>query len=75
MPTLPTLKLPTMPTINLPTMPNFAGRFEEMRAAAEQATEHMVKIMAIFLLQTLVMPILLLWGLYAVAKGIFQLPR
>ena len=73
---LPSVNLPTigLPTVSLPTIPNFAARFEEMKAAAEQATEHMVKIMAIFLLQTLVIPIFLLWALYALAKGIFQLP-
>lgn len=69
------LKMPDFHLPKLPTIPDYAGRFAEMRVAAEQATEHMVKIMAIFLLQTLVMPILLLWGLYAAAKGVFQLPR
>lgn len=80
-PSLPKVHMPTMPNLptlslpKLPSIPDFAGRFEEMKAAAEQATEHMVKLMAIFLLQTLVLPILMLWGLYGLAKGVFQLPK
>lgn len=55
----------------LPKIPNFSA----MKDVAEQATEHMVKIMVIFLLQTLVIPLLLLWGLYGIARGVFECPR
>lgn len=71
------LHLPNMPNVglNLPNIPDFTGRFEEMKTAAEQATEHMVRLMGIFLLQTLVIPLLLLWGLYGIARAVFQLPQ
>ena len=49
-------------------------RFEDLKKAAEQATEHIVKLMVIFLLQTLVIPLLLLWSLYGVLRGAFELP-
>ncbi len=49
--------------------------FKEMMRAVEQATEHMIKLMVIFLLQTLVIPLLLLWGLYGVVRGVFEPPR
>jgi hypothetical protein len=75
MPTLPTINLPPLPTLTIPKLPDFTGRFEEMKAAAEQATEHMVRLMGIFLLQTLVIPLLLLWGLYGIARAVFQLPQ
>jgi hypothetical protein len=75
MPTLPTISLPPLPTLTMPTIPDFSRRFEEMKAAAEQATEHMVRLMGIFLLQTLVIPLLLLWGLYGIARAVFQLPQ
>ena len=75
MPTLPTINLPPLPTLTIPTIPDFSRRFEEMKAAAEQATEHMVRLMGIFLLQTLVIPLLLLWGLYGIARAVFQLPQ
>ena len=50
------------------------AHFENLKQAAEQSAEHMIKLMAIFLLQTLVIPLLLLWGLYGVAKGAFKWP-
>jgi len=49
--------------------------FENLKKAAEQAINHIVKIMVIFLLQTLIIPILLLWALYGVLRGTFELPR
>ena len=55
---------------SLPTVPDF----DAMKHAVEQSTEHMVRLMAIFLLQTLVLPLLLLWGLYAAAKGVLAAP-
>lgn len=75
MPTMPTMTLSSLLSLPMPSIPDFSGRFEEMKAAAEQAAEHMIRIMGIFLLQTLVIPILLLWGLYGIAKAVFQLPR
>ena len=70
---MPELKLPSLP--KLPDIPDFKGRIEEIKIATEQTVAHMVKIMVIFLLQTLVIPILLLWILYSVAKVVFQLPK
>lgn len=49
--------------------------FEKLKKMMEQAIEHIVKIMVIFMLQTLVIPLLLLWGLYGVLRGTFELPR
>jgi hypothetical protein len=46
--------------------------YGHMKAAIEQATEHIVKLMAIFILQTLVIPTFLLWVLYRVATGAFR---
>lgn len=50
-------------------------RFESLKKTAEQAIDHIVKIMVIFILQTLVIPFLLLWALYGVLRGTFELPR
>ena len=49
--------------------------FETLKKMMEQAIEHIVKIMVIFMLQTLVIPLLLLWGLYGVLRGTIELPR
>jgi hypothetical protein len=46
------------------------ARFDDIRQTAERVTEHIVKLMVIFLLQTLIIPLLLLWLLYAVLKGV-----
>ena len=48
--------------------------FEDLKQAAEQATEHIIKLIVIFLLQTLVLPLLLLWALYGLAKRVFEWP-
>ena len=47
-------------------------RFEQLKHAAERATENIVRLIAIFLLQTLVLPLLLLWALYGVARHTFR---
>ncbi|UCE32802.1 MAG: hypothetical protein JSW68_02110 [Burkholderiales bacterium] len=44
------------------------SRFEALKAAAETAIEHMINLIVIFLLQTLVIPLLILGGLYALAR-------
>lgn len=47
------------------------ARFEELKQAAERAIEHIIRLIVIFLLQTLIMPLLLLWVLYRVARSAF----
>lgn len=49
-------------------------RFENLKLAAEQATEHIIKLIVIFLLQTLLIPLLLFWGLYRAARGVLVWP-
>ncbi|MBE0622199.1 MAG: hypothetical protein IH605_16535, partial [Burkholderiales bacterium] len=39
-----------------------------------RAIEHIIKLMVIFLLQTLLLPLLLLWVLYGVARRTFEWP-
>ena len=50
------------------------AHFANLKAAAEQAAEHIVKLIVIFMLQTLVIPLLLLWALYGVARRAFEWP-
>ena len=51
------------------------ARFDALRQAAEEAIEHIVALIVIFLLQTVVIPLLLLAALYAIARSAFDLPR
>lgn len=48
------------------------ARFEAVKQAAEQATQHVIKLMVIFILQTLVAPLAMLWGLYALARAVLR---
>ena len=50
---------------------NVKLRFEHLKQLAEQATENMIKLIAIFVLQTLILPLLLLWGLYGIVRRTF----
>ncbi|MDO8262043.1 MAG: hypothetical protein Q7T21_02350 [Gallionella sp.] len=54
---------------------NVKTHFKNLQQAAEQWTGHIINLIVIFLLQTLVFPLLLLWALYGVARGVFEWPR
>ena len=47
------------------------ARLAELKQSAEKTTEHVIKLMAIFLLQTLILPLLLLGFLWSIAKRAF----
>jgi len=48
------------------------ARFGELKQALEKATEHMIRLMVVFVLQTAVIPALLLWILWAWARSLFE---
>lgn len=54
----------------LPKVPDVKANFDAIKKTAEAASEHMIKLMVIFLLQTLVMPLLLLWSFYGVTRSV-----
>lgn len=47
------------------------SHYKRMQLAAEQWAKHIINLIVIFLLQTLVIPILLIWVLYGIVKGAF----
>jgi hypothetical protein len=49
--------------------------FQNLKEAAERAVEHIIRLIVIFALQTLVIPLLLLWALYGMARRAFEWPR
>jgi hypothetical protein len=51
------------------------ARFDALQQAAEQATEHIITLIVVFLLQTVVIPLLLLSGLYGLARAAFTVRR
>jgi hypothetical protein len=50
---------------------NVAAKIERLMKAAEQWPEQIIRLMVVFLLQTLIMPLALLWGLLALVKSVF----
>ena len=46
---------------------------ESLKQAVEQTTERIIRLMVIFLLQTLVLPVLLLWMLWGILRGSFEM--
>lgn len=46
-----------------------SARFEALKQTAEKITERVISLIVIFLLQTLIIPLLLLWALYSAGKG------
>jgi hypothetical protein len=49
--------------------------FDKLKATAEQTVDHIIKLIVIFVLQTLVIPLLLFWCLYGVAKRAIEWPN
>ena len=50
---------------------DFKARFEDIKNAAERVTEQIIRLMVIFILQTVLIPLVLLWGLYGVVRALF----
>lgn len=48
------------------------ARLEALKQAAERITERVINLIVIFLLQTLVIPLLLLWAMVGAVKGAFE---
>jgi len=57
------------------TAGNIKAQFTKLLSSAERATEHVVKLIVIFILQTLIIPLLLLWCLYGMASKLFSARR
>lgn len=53
---------------------NVGTRVDHLKQLAEQSTENIINLMAIFVLQTLVIPLLLIWVLYGVVRRTFEFP-
>ncbi len=47
------------------------SHYKRLQLAAEQWAKHIINLIVIFLLQTLIIPVLLIWILYAIVKGAF----
>jgi hypothetical protein len=50
-------------------------QYDAMKQAAETAVEHAITLMCVFILQTMILPLLLLWGLYAFTRAVLGLSQ
>jgi len=50
------------------------ARFNELQQTLERATEHLIRLMVVFVLQTLVVPAVLLWAMWSWTRSLFE-PR
>ncbi len=50
-------------------------KFESFKQSAEKSIEHMIRLMGVFVLDTIVLPIFLLWVLISLGRGAFVTPR
>jgi len=53
---------------------NVQARLEALRDTVEEGIDHITSLMIVFLLQTIVLPLVVLWGLVKLAKALFRLP-
>lgn len=53
--------------------PDVGQKLDELKAVAGRAIEHVVRLIVVFLLQTLVVPLLLLWALVRAGRGLASL--
>ena len=48
---------------------------ENQKQVAEQTSERIIELMVIFLLQTLILPVVMLWILWGLIREVFDTPR
>jgi hypothetical protein len=53
---------------------NVQARLEALRDTVEEGIDHITSLMIVFLLQTIVLPLMVLWGLVKLAKALFRTP-
>ncbi|GHU28072.1 hypothetical protein AGMMS50256_09360 [Betaproteobacteria bacterium] len=50
------------------------AKLESLKQAAESAVDHIIKLMGIFVLETIVLPILFIWALFGIGRSVFETP-
>ncbi|MES2933363.1 MAG: hypothetical protein V4805_07740 [Pseudomonadota bacterium] len=58
-----------------PKAPDLKKRFEALREAADRVVEHIVRLIVVFLLQTLVLPLLMLWAMLRLSRALYESSR
>jgi hypothetical protein len=50
------------------------AKLENLKQAAENAVDRIIKLMVIFVLETIVLPIFFIWALFSVGRNVFEAP-
>jgi hypothetical protein len=64
-------KLPTW----IPSVSDYRARYTALKEGLEETAEHLVKLMVVFLLQTLLLPFVIIWSMYGIAKSAMEKQR
>lgn len=59
--------IPSMPSW-VPSVADIKDRYNKLYQAIERSTEHVIRLMVVFLLETLILPLLFLWAVIRVAR-------
>ena len=59
--------IPSMPSW-VPSVAEIKDRYSKLYQAIERSTEHVIRLMVVFLLETLILPLLFLWAVIRVAR-------
>ena len=55
-----------LPNWEMPKLPNPAEKIEKLKKAVEDSVKHIVRLIVVFLFQTLIIPLAILWVLYRI---------
>lgn len=53
-------------------LPGAVAKYEQIKRSAEQAAEKMINLIVIFLMQTILIPLILVWVLYRLMSGLYE---
>jgi len=54
---------------------NAVAQYQSLNETVEHATKHIIQLLAVFVLQTIILPLLLLWALYGITRAVLRLPQ
>jgi hypothetical protein len=49
-------------------------KLESLKQATENAVDRIIKLMVVFVLETIVLPILFIWALFGIGRSAFEMP-
>jgi hypothetical protein len=50
------------------------AKVESLKQIAESAVDHIIKLMGLFVLETIILPIFFIWALFSIGRSLFEMP-